>query len=209
MGGGGKGKGGGSQSNPAAEAQVRMAEQLLKQTDPLRSSLINRSASFLGAPAAPAASAPTGSLGGKSGLIDQVQSGSLNGNGMTPAGGGGFGNVMDTPTYLAFKESADRNFGRAKDNAIARLPGGGALSESLVDLESQRASNLTQGAGAIYGDELNRAMTLGTGVTGTSLNSLGQAGAIQAQMAAAAAERSAGKSGALGTGLGTMVGLKA
>lgn len=122
--------------------------------------------------------------------------------------GGGF-DVMETPTYLAYKESADRNFGRAKDNAIARLPGGGALSDALVDLEGNRASTLTQGAGAIYGDEINRAMTLGSGITGQSLNSLGQAGAIQAQMAAAAAQENAGKSGALGTGIGSYMGMKA
>jgi len=168
-GGGGKGKGGGSQSNPAADAQARIAQQLFDQTDPLRKSLIGRSTDFMS----------------------------------------GGSNVMETPSFMAYKESADRNFGRAKDNAIARLPGGGALSEALVGLEGDRASTLTQGAGAIYGDELSRALSLGTGSTGQSLNSLGQAGAIQAQMAAAAAQESAGKSGALGTGIGSYMGMKA
>jgi hypothetical protein len=120
----------------------------------------------------------------------------------------GGGDVMNTPSYLAYKQSADQLFNRSKDNAIARTPRGGGLTAALTNLEGQRAGTLTQGAGAIYGDELSRAMSLGTGASGQALNSLGQAGAIQAQMAAANSQEKAGKYGALGTGIGAYMGSK-
>lgn len=201
MGGGKKG----DKSTPAADAQARMAEQLFRQTDPIRTSLIGRSASFLGAQ--PVASTqpfePTAS--GKAGIIQRAQA-----NGTVPqvSGGGGFGDVMATPTFQAFKESADQNFSRARDNALATLPTGGALAESLVGLEGQRASTLTQGAGAIYGDELARAMSLASGGSAQSMNSLGQAAAVQAQMAANRAMVQASKYESLGQGAGAMAGGK-
>jgi hypothetical protein len=165
---GGKKGGGGEASNPAADAQMRMAEELFKQSGPIRGSLMGRSENFLN---------------------------------------GGM-NVTDTPTFLAYKQSADQLFNKSKDNAIARTPSGGALTSALTNLEGQRASSLTQGAGAIYGDELSRAMSLGTGGSGQALNSLGQAGAIQAQMAAANSQEKAGKYGALGSGVGAYMGSK-
>lgn len=118
------------------------------------------------------------------------------------------GDVRETPAYGALKHAADSGFNNAKDNIIARTAPGGALTGALTNLEGQRAGALTQGAGALYGDEVSRAMTLATGTTGQSLNSLGQAGAIQAQMAAASAEQNAGKMSALGTGAGAYMGNK-
>lgn len=214
-------KKGGNDSNPALDAQARMAQQLFNQTNPIRNALIGRSASFLGVPATAGGAAGSdfkagagGGLG-SGGPVSDMIAGALRraspaatpgiGDMVTPSGGG----VTSSPQFLAYKDSADRNFMRAKDNAISRLPAGGALAESLVDLEGDRAATLTQGAGAIYGDELARAMALATGITGQSLNSLGQAAAAQAAMAQAEADQKAGKAGGLGSGLGAFFGMKA
>lgn len=121
--------------------------------------------------------------------------------------GGGL-DVRDTPAYEALKYSADANFNQAKDNAIARLAPGGGLTDALVDLESNRAGMLTQGAGQLYGDELSRAIALGSGITDQSLNSLGQAGGVQASLANAQAQQNAGKAGGLGQAAGAAVGSK-
>lgn len=122
--------------------------------------------------------------------------------------GGGM-DIAASPTYDALKLSADQNFNAAKDNALARLAPGGGLTDALVDLEGQRADVLTQGAGQIYDNELSRAMGLGAGLTNTSMGGLGQAGNVQAGLAAANAQQSAGKAGALGQGLGSFFGMKA
>jgi hypothetical protein len=168
MGGGGDKKGGGGGSNAAIDAQAQMAQQLFKQTDPIRKSLFSRSEDFLS----------------------------------------GGADVTATPAYGALKLSSDQNFNQAKDNIIARTASGGGLTDALTDLEGARAGAMTQGAGALYGDELSRAIALGTGVTSQSLNSLGQAGYAQSQMAAAAAQQNAGKAGALGQGVGAWLGSK-
>lgn len=201
-------KKGGGDSSAASDAQMRMAQQLFSQTDPVRSALINRSASFLGV--SPTVSAgPAAPSDPKAGLT-QLLSGQQPGTG-TPivVNGPAFGDVTATPTFNAFRDTANRTFQQGKDNAIARLPAGGALTEALVGLEGDRASTLTQGAGAIYDQELNRAMSLGAGITGQSLSGLGQAAATQAAMAQANAQQNAGKFGALGSGLGAYLGFKA
>lgn len=120
----------------------------------------------------------------------------------------GGADVTNTPAYAAMKTSTDANFNRAKDNLIAATPTGGALTSALTNLEGNRAATLTGGAGQLYGDELSRAIALGTGVTGQSLASMGQAGAVQAQIAQARAEQSAGKSQGLGQGVGAVLGAK-
>lgn len=203
MGGGGK-KGG--QDSEAADAQARIAQQLFSQTDPLRSALINRSANFLGAgtPQPQMGGAPGGPLGEKM----QAAGGAARGAAGPVGGGANPMDVRDTPTFMAYKAQADQGFNQAKDNIIARMPGGGGMTAALVGLEGDRASQLTQGAGAIYGDELSRAIALGTGITGQSLNSLGSAANTQAMIAQGNAQQNAGKAGALGTGVGAWLGGK-
>lgn len=204
-----------NKGNKASNLQADIANRLFLETDPLRMSLIGRSADFLGVPsgAIPASvqqSARVGSIRGHPIQIDPVTGQVANPG--TPiasaASGGGFGGITSTPTYLAFKDTADRTFQQGKENVISRLPSGGALAEALVGLEGQRASTLTQGAGSIYDAELARAMTLATGQTGTALSGLGQAANAQAFQAQAAAQQGAAKSGALGTGLGSYMGYK-
>ena len=114
----------------------------------------------------------------------------------------------ESPSFLAFKESADQQFNQAKDNVIARTAPGGALTDALVDLESNRAGALSQGAGQAFDQDTARAMTLATGTTGQALGSLGQAGSTQAAMAQANAQQNAGKFGALGEAGGAAIGKK-
>lgn len=218
MGGGSK-KGG--KSTPAADAQARIAEQLIRQTDPVRSALIGRSAQFLGA--SPGMGNVQATSSTTLGVPVVAQGGGVIGNALrqiqrnaTPVatpiapttGPTGMEMVTASPTFQAFRDTANRQFASARDAAISRLPGGGALTEALVGLEGQRAATLTQGAGSIFEDELSRAMALGTGLTGTSMNSLGQAGAIQAQMAANRAQLISSKSESLGRGAGAFLGSK-
>lgn len=120
----------------------------------------------------------------------------------------GGADVMDTPAYLAFKSSSDRNFNKAKDNVVSRVAPGGALVSALAGLEGDRASTLTEGAGQLYDAELNRALQLGTGASGQSLGSLGQAGANQAQVAMAQGTAKGGMAEGLGSGVGAMLGGK-
>lgn len=221
MGGGGKGGG----SNAAADTQARLAEQLFTQTDPLRSALIERSATFLGAPSAPrnldaaiAAQAPPPPRGGAgfSGMISNAMAERRNEAIANPdahpiprTGGApmGFGDVTATPTYAAFRDSTDRTFRQARESTTARLPGGGALLEALAGIEGQKASTLTQGAGQIYENELARALSLATGTAPTALGGLGQAALAQAQAAASEAQQSAAKAGGLGTAVGGIAGM--
>lgn len=119
--------------------------------------------------------------------------------------GGGM-DVRETPAYEALKYSADSGFNQAKDNTISRFAPGGGLVDAMTNLEGQRAGTMTQGAGQIYDAELNRALQLGTGMTNTSMQSLGQAGSIQAQLAAANASESAAGKGAMGQAAGMAAG---
>jgi hypothetical protein len=206
----GLGKGGGN-SSPAADAQARLAQQLFTQTDPIRQALIGRSAGFLGASPVAAGAGMAPGLGfnlgsGGGGILSEILRGVPGINGPVAPPVTGLGDmvsspmdVTSTPTFAAFKHTADQTFNRAKDNTIARMPGGGAMAGALAGLEGDRATALTQGAGAIYGDELSRAMALGTGMTGTSLGSLGQAAQTQAAQMAAAADRDAQKAGDAGS----------
>lgn len=191
-------------SNKAANAQADISNRLFSETDPLRQSLIGRSANFLGIPTATSAMAPrqTISIGG---IPIQIPSPAQSAVPGTPTSAF---DVTGTPTFAAYKNVADRSFSRARDNAISSLPAGGGLTSALVNLEGQRADNLTQGAGNIYDAELARAMTLATGQTGVAVGGLGQAANAQALAAQAAAQQNAGKSSALGTGLGAYMGQK-
>lgn len=103
--------------------------------------------------------------------------------------------VTASPAYEFLQGQTATNFNRAKDNLIARTAPGGALVDALSDLEGQRAMTLSSGAAGLFDQELNRAMALGTGITGTSLGSLGMAGQTQANLAAMNAQADAQKTG--------------
>jgi hypothetical protein len=111
-----------------------------------------------------------------------------------------------SPQFDAFKANEEAMYNQARDNIISDTPAGGALTSALVNLEGNRARDLTQARGAIDSEELARAMTIGTGTTGQALGALGQAGGIQAQIAAANAARNAEKDAAIYSAIGTGVG---
>lgn len=115
------------------------------------------------------------------------------------------GGVFGLPQYASVKDSIESQYGRARDNIIGGTAEGGGLTSALGNLEQGRASDLTQGAGALAEGETNRALQLATGGTALGTSALGTAGSIAAQRAAAEAEANAGKAGGTGQAAGTIL----
>lgn len=117
--------------------------------------------------------------------------------------------VVDTPQFGAIKSAADQQFRVVRDRAIERGAVGGALTDTLSNIDVAQANFLTQGAGTIAEQEINRAVSTATGnPLSTSLGGLGNAGMIQQQAAqAAAAQRNQTKQG-VGAGAGALFGGK-
>ena len=215
----GGGKGGGGSGDQAAQMQAQLAQQLMAETSPLRNALIGNSMNFLGVKPAPGG---RGSFGG-TGSIYLPSGGGLKGGlvrkiDLPNAGGLGQGYIADpnakfdlsaSPEFAAMKDVTESQFGRAQDSLIANTPEGGPLAATLAQLEGQRASDLVRNTGALSAAEMERAFQLVNAGTGNAIQAGGNAGLIQAQLAQARAAESAGKSGALGTGLGSYAGLKA
>lgn len=118
------------------------------------------------------------------------------------------GNVLNSPQFADLKVQTGQMFNQAKDNSIARFAPGGALMDALTGLEGDRASALSSGAADLQENELSRALSLGTGLAGTSLGSLGQAGGVQAQLAMARSQQNSAEKGMLGSGIGALLGSK-
>jgi hypothetical protein len=119
------------------------------------------------------------------------------------------GGIDNSAQFNAFKASAEPQFAQARENIIADTPAGGQLTAALTQLQGGRAQALAQARGAIDEQELARAMTLGTGMTGQALGTLGNAANVQAMIAQSEADREAGMLGALGAGAGAYFGSKA
>ena len=111
---------------------------------------------------------------------------------------GGGGDLYGTPSFQALKSASDTQFNTARSNIMSSLPQGGALLESLANLEGQKASNLTQGYGNLYENELSRAFALGTGGTPVAMNALGQAAGVGGQIAQAQAQQQSAMTAGLG-----------
>lgn len=194
-------------ANRTANRQAAASQRLIDQTDPLRQALIDRSADFLGIPDMMAMNLEGGTgdsfrdrvLARAAGLMPQQPSMR---RGMPPGG------VLSSPTYLAYKDTTERNFDDARDRVVATVPRGGALVSALTNLEGDRASTLTQGAGQVYENELARALSLSTGLAPVALNTLGQAGNSQALLAGAQAQQSSAKAQSLGSAAGSYLGSK-
>lgn len=118
------------------------------------------------------------------------------------------GGILESPAYLALKDSASRDYGTAKDNIIASLPAGGGIADALADLEANRAGVLTQGAGQLYDNEVSRALGLATGTVPTALNGLGMAGNAQASIAGSLSRETSDKSSGFGQAAGSYLGSK-
>lgn len=122
--------------------------------------------------------------------------------------GGGLPDVLASAPYLAYKDAANANFARARDNIMANTPTGGSLTSALGNLEANRASTLTQGAGQLYDNETARALGLATGQVPTALNGLSMGGNTQALLAGAQAQQSSAKASSLGSAAGSYLGGK-
>jgi hypothetical protein len=114
--------------------------------------------------------------------------------------------VTQSPIYGSLKAANDAQFKTAKDNALSMLPGGGGLTAALVDLEGQKASNMTSAIGSLANDELGRAY--GFANPQTSLAGLGGAAQIQSQQATAQAQQRAAAKQGIGSGIGAILGGK-
>lgn len=119
---------------------------------------------------------------------------------------GGGGDLYGTPSFQALKSATDTQFNTARNNIMSRLPQGGALLESLADLEGQKASSLSQGYGNLYENELSRAFALGTGQAPVAMNALGQAAGISGQIANAQSQQQAAMTQGLGYAAGSYLG---
>lgn len=115
--------------------------------------------------------------------------------------GGGEGDSWDwgsSPMWAPGKMAIEDQYRVAKDNILANMPSGGALYESLGDLERGRAGGYTDLTGQIGMDMWNKAYSVATGVPQTSLQGLGVASQGQSQAMMANANADAGKAGMMG-----------
>lgn len=169
--------GGKRSREPASSKRLeKIAVQLFEQTDPLRRAMIQRSMDQL-----PAADAP-----------------------FDPA---------NTPQFRAFKTAAEPQFASSRNAILATLPQGGTLLDSLAGNEIDRARTLASAAGPIADqemqrreNEINRALSLATGTSQQVIGGFSAAGNIQGQIANANASRDAAAKGAVGRGVGALLG---
>lgn len=102
---------------------------------------------------------------------------------------GGF-DLSSLPQYAALKNAVESQYGRARENVLGSVAGGGSLSDALADVEIGRAGSLVQGIGGIANDQLALAQSLATGSPlSASFGGLGQAAGIQGSLANANAQR--------------------
>ena len=117
--------------------------------------------------------------------------------------------ITGTPAYTGLRSAADQQYNIAKKQIMESVPSGGALIDALTGASMDRARTLTQGAGNLYQNELNRATSIATGAPlYASTQGLGTAGSIQANEALAKSQQSAAMKSNLGRGVGMMVGMK-
>lgn len=202
--------GGGSSSDPSAAALAQISQQLFAETDPLRQALIGRSEQFLGLPGG---GSPSGVFPGlqlqPGNLKDQIQLLGQQGPGAGTGSGTSLGqlDIRASPLFIPQQQAINRGFQTARQGIIEDLPAGGALLESLSDLSIARGRDLSDLEGQLAEDELGRAFALATGQPlSQSIAGLGRAGAIEAQLSQAEAQRQAGIFGALGAGAGEFFG---
>lgn len=110
------------------------------------------------------------------------------------------GNLDPTasPMYAPVKMNAERQFQTAKENVLSTLPKGGALYDTLAELESSKAASISTMLSQIIQDEYNKAFSMGQGSQSTAAAGVGQAGQNGVGLVNALANLS--QSGASGTG---------
>lgn len=120
-----------------------------------------------------------------------------------------------SPMWSAGKSATESGYQNAMQNILANLPAGGPINQSMTSLERGRAQNLTNLASNAAQDEYNKAYGFATGQPQVGLSGIGGAStsmtSLAGQQAAAEAQGSAGKFGALGNlgmGVGSYLGGK-
>lgn len=126
--------------------------------------------------------------------------------------GGGF-DVTQTPEFGAIKEATESQFDLARQQVLETTPTGGALIDALTNIEQGRATALTQGIGDLAREQGQRAFSLATGAplqTAVGAQSAAEqiAANLQAAQISAEAGESAATKGALGFGVGSLLGGK-
>lgn len=217
----------GSTEEPASSQELaRIASDLYSSTDPLRQNLIGRSMSFLGIdPSTVMQSQPSPQSPIEREIIGYTPLGPHREGGdpiyadaapqtpqpllnpsFTPSGPIG---IEASPLFAAMKQATEDQYGRAKDNILASVPAGGALTSGLVDLETGRARDMVDNLGNLYQQEIDRAMSFALGTPVQTMQGLGQAANVQSNMALANSQQNAGTKQALGMGAGAYFGGKA
>ena len=108
--------------------------------------------------------------------------------------GGGY-DVSQNPVWGAGRDVIENQYDVARENAIGNIPAGGALTDQLSNLDSDRASAMGQLGGNVAQDEYNKAYGMASGAPGQAMGTLSQIGGQQAM---ANAQQTSGKYGALG-----------
>ncbi len=114
--------------------------------------------------------------------------------------------VTQSPVFGQLKLASDQQFSRARDNVLASMPSGGALSEALVGLEGEKASNMTNAIGSLANEELNRAF--GFVNPQASMSGLGMAGQLQNQTAMDQSQQKGAAKQGVGQGVGMLAATK-
>lgn len=204
---------------------AKIARELYGNTDPLRQNLIGRSMSFLGMdpsaistqetvtrqlpqpanPYAPGSNDYRDFNPGMPETITETIDRPLLNPDYLPSGPTG---VEASPLFAALKQTTEDQYSRARDNILGSIPQGGALTDSLVNLETSRARDMTTNIGNLYQQELDRAMSFALGTPVQSMQGLGQAANVQSNMALANAQNNAATKQALGAGAGAYFGSK-
>jgi len=107
----------------------------------------------------------------RQGMISQ----SLNTMGIPTKGNESPTGIQGSPQYSAYKASIEDQFRRAQENVRGSAPAGGSLTDTLANLQTQRALGLAKGAGDIYGQEVDRALGLVGQQSALGQQALGQA----------------------------------
>jgi hypothetical protein len=110
-----------------------------------------------------------------------------------------------TPEYSAIRNFANQQSSQAKDNILSTMPSGGTLLDKLADVDISKARTLTDASAGIYGDNMNRAMSLAIGSPlQTSISGTGAAAQMQAAKEQAEATESAGQKSGMGEAVGAV-----
>lgn len=121
----------------------------------------------------------------------------------------GGGDVTSTPEFMAMKQMTGQQSDMAKDRILETMPSGGVLLDKLADVDIDRARTLSMAGGSIYGDEMNRAVSLATGAPlSASMGGLGALTQLEAAREQAEAQRDAGTKSGIGGALGAFLGGK-